>query len=230
MKVLLADDHTLVRQGLSPFIGTLGDQVTILEAETLDDAVSRVQADGPVDLVLLDLNMPGMNRMAGMTRMREAAPDAPVVILTGSIDADDVHAAAEAGASGYIPKTLNATAMVNALRLVLSGERYFPSFAFNAPPRTAAVEEPAGAGAGATGAEAGGDNPLTKLDERETHIVSMMVDGATNKVIARELGLQEVTIKVHTRKIYRKLGAANRSQAIRIIMESGWSARAPHQP
>lgn len=226
MKVLLADDHTLVRQGLSPFIGTLGDQVTVIEAETLDQAVERVSTEGPMDLVLLDLNMPGMNRMAGLSRMRAVAAETPVVILTGSIDSDDVHAAAEAGVAGYIPKTLNATAMVNALRLVLSGERYFPSFAFSAGPRPA--PPPAEDAADATSAgEASLDNPLAKLDERETHIVSMMVDGATNKVIARELGLQEVTIKVHTRKIYRKLGAANRSQAIRIIMESGWNDRAP---
>lgn len=213
-----------------PFIGTLGEQVTIIEAENLDEAIRRVEAEGPMDLVLLDLNMPGMNRMAGLNKMRTVAADAPVVILTGSIEADDVHAAAEAGAAGYIPKTLNATAMVNALRLVLSGERYFPSFAFNTAPRSAGAT-----GVVASGSQAGStpgpmtgvsaDSPLAALDDRETLIVSMMVDGATNKMIARELGLQEVTIKVHTRKIYRKLGAANRSQAIRIIMESGWTAR-----
>lgn len=190
-----------------------------------------VEIDGPVDLVLLDLNMPGMNRMEGLARMRAIAGDTPVVILTGSVEAGDVHAAAEAGAAGYIPKTLNATAMVNALRLVLSGERYFPSFAFNAP-RTSTPQpsiRPATTGTpNATPAiktNVNGDNPLAKLDERENQIVGMMVDGATNKMIARELGLQEVTIKVHTRKIYRKLGAANRSQAIRIIMESGWMAQ-----
>lgn len=228
MKVLLADDHTLVRQGLSPFIGTLAPEVTIVEADTLDEALAKAEAEGPLDLVLLDLNMPGMNRSEGLRRMREAHPKTPVVILSGSIEADDVHLSAEAGAAGYVPKTLNSTAMVNALRLVLSGERYFPSFAFQ-PTREPAASAPASPGTGAAAASSGGDaeNPLGKLDEREMQIVGMMVNGATNKVIARELGLQEVTIKVHTRKIYRKLGAANRSQAIRIIMESGWSEQMP---
>ncbi len=217
MKVLLADDHTLVRQGLMPFIGMLAPDVAIVEADTLDEALARAQTEQPLDLVLLDLNMPGMNRLEGLGRLRQALPTTPVVILTGSVEADDVHEAAEAGAAGYIPKTLNSTAMVNALRLVLSGERYFPSFAFQ-PKRLAEPVAPV--------TPVVSDNPLCRLDERERQIVGMMVDGATNKVIAREMGLQEVTIKVHTRKIYRKLGAANRSQAIRIIMESGWAARA----
>ena len=199
-----------------PFIGLLAAEVAIVEADSLDEARVRAEAEQPLDLVLLDLNMPGMNRLEGLARIRAAMPQTPVVILTGSVAAEDVHEAAEAGASGYIPKTLNSTAMVNALRLVLSGERYFPSFAFHA---ARAPEPPAAPAAPAE------DNPLGRLDDRERQIVGMMVDGATNKVIARELGLQEVTIKVHPRKIYRKLGAANRSQAIRIIMESGWAER-----
>ncbi|WP_343869979.1 response regulator transcription factor [Caenispirillum bisanense] len=217
MKVLLADDHTLVRQGLMPFIGMLAPDVAIVEADTLDEALVKAQAEQPLDLVLLDLNMPGMNRLEGLGRLRQALPSTPVVILTGSVEADDVHEAAEAGAAGYIPKTLNSTAMVNALRLVLSGERYFPSFAFQPKRPVEPAPPPA--------TTAASDNPLCRLDERERQIVGMMVDGATNKVIAREMGLQEVTIKVHTRKIYRKLGAANRSQAIRIIMESGWAGQ-----
>ena len=210
MRVLLADDHTLVRQGLVPFVKMLDADTDVVEASDLTEALAAVEADDAgFDLVLLDLKMPGMRGIEGLKGMRAAVPETtPVVILSGSVEANDVIAAADNGAAGYLPKTLNSTAMINALRLVLSGERYFPSFAFAPRPE-----------GGSGYAE---DNPLSRLEERERTILGMVVDGRTNKEIARALDLQEVTIKVQTRNIYRKLGAANRSQAVRIAMENGW--------
>lgn len=211
MRILLADDHTLVRQGLMPFFKVLDTEVEVLEASTLDEALSvAAQADHPMDLILLDLKMPGMRGVQGLSTMVATYPGIPVVILSGSVDSSDVMSCANAGASGYLPKTLNATAMINALRLVLSGERYFPSFAFGNPGKS---PEPV---------ESSESNVLTQLESRERVILGMVVEGRTNKEIARELDLQEVTIKVQTRNIYRKLGAANRSQAVRIAMENGW--------
>jgi DNA-binding NarL/FixJ family response regulator len=154
-----------------------------------------------------------MRGVQGLLAMRDAQQGIPVVILSGSVDSNDVMECADAGAAGYLPKTLNATAMINALRLVLSGERYFPSFAFAAPRKP--VEE----------APIDEANPLSQLEEREGVILGMVVEGRTNKEIARALDLQEVTIKVQTRNIYRKLGAANRSQAVRIAMENGWRSQ-----
>lgn len=216
MRVLLADDHTLVRQGLIPFVKMLDAEVDVAEAADVDEALkaARAGAVGGFDLVLLDLKMPGMRGIQGLQAMRQVLPDTPVVILSGSVESSDVIAAADNGAAGYLPKTLNSTAMINALRLVLSGERYFPSFAFNAPRSEKAEDGYAD------------DNPLSRLDERERVILGMVVDGRTNKEIARALDLQEVTIKVQTRNIYRKLGAANRSQAVRIAMENGWRNQA----
>lgn len=214
MRVLLADDHTLVRQGLIPFVKMLDTDVEVTEASDVDEALAAAKAGGTFSLVLLDLKMPGMRGIQGLQAMRQALPETPVVILSGSVDSSDVIAAADNGAAGYLPKTLNSTAMINALRLVLSGERYFPSFAFAAP-RPEKSE-----------AAYGDDNPLGNLEERERTILGMVVDGRTNKEIARALDLQEVTIKVQTRNIYRKLGAANRSQAVRIAMENGWRSQA----
>lgn len=214
MRLLLADDHTLVRQGLIPFFKALDAEVEVVEASCFDSALEAARTHGPMDIILLDLRMPGMHGTRGIDTMIAAFPRTPVVILSGSVDSADVVGAIDHGAAGYLPKTLSSTAMINALRLVLSGEKYFPSFAFNAP-RPAPVP--------ATGSFRDG-NPLATLEERERSILGMVVDGRTNKEIARALDLQEVTIKVQTRNIYRKLNAANRSQAVRIAMENGWKA------
>lgn len=218
MRMLLADDHTLVRQGLMPFFKVLDAEVEVVEASCYDEAASKASTEGPFDVILLDLRMPGMNGMNGLAAMVRAWPRTPVVILSGSVDSADVMGAINNGAAGYLPKTLSSTAMINALRLVLSGEKYFPSFAFTAPPAT----PPTAPARGGAPLEGGADNPLNRLEERERTILGMVVDGCTNKEIARALDLQEVTIKVQTRNIYRKLGAANRSQAVRIAMENGW--------
>ncbi|MFA7431030.1 MAG: response regulator transcription factor [Rhodospirillaceae bacterium] len=214
MRLLLADDHTLVRQGLMPFFKALDPEVEVIEASCFDTALEAARTQGPLDLILLDLRMPGMLGTRGIDMMVAAFPKTPVVILSGSVEASDVVGAIDHGAAGYLPKTLSSTAMINALRLVLSGEKYFPSFAFNAP-------RPVAASPAAPFADG---NPLAALDERERTILGMVVDGRTNKEIARVLDLQEVTIKVQTRNIYRKLNAANRSQAVRIAMENGWKS------
>lgn len=217
MRMLLADDHTLVRQGLMPFFKVLDAGIEVVEASCYNEAAAKATAEGPFDIILLDLRMPGMNGMNGLAAMVRAWPQTPVVILSGSVDSADVIGAINSGAAAYLPKTLSSTALINALRLVLSGEKYFPSFAFTTPPAAA----PAGS-SGSGDLEGGADNPLNRLEERERTILGMVVDGCTNKEIARSLELQEVTIKVQTRNIYRKLGAANRSQAVRIAMENGW--------
>lgn len=220
LRLILADDHTLVRQGLLPFLATLDSAVEIVEAADFDEALAKADADKAagqsLSLIMLDLRMPGMRGTTGIQRMMQAHPGVPVVILSGSIEAADVIACAEAGATGYLPKTLSSAAMLNALRLVLSGEKYFPSFAVGTVARPAA-EVPS-----ASSVSPPFSPLLDRLEARERVILGMVVDGATNKEIARALDLQEVTIKVQTRNIYRKLGAANRSQAVRIAMENGW--------
>lgn len=210
MKIILADDHTLVRQGLIPFILQLEPVIEVIEAGDFDEAFAKAEEVDCLSLILLDLRMPGMRGTRGLAQMIARFPDVPVVILSGSVEPQDVVDCADLGAAGYVPKTLSSTAMINALRLVLSGEKYFPSFAFSAPRRTEEAPQFDSA------------NPLSGLEEREGIILGMVVDGRTNKEIARSLDLQEVTIKVQTRNIYRKLGAANRSQAVRIAMENGW--------
>lgn len=207
MDIVLADDHNLVREGLKPFLERLGDSVTVIEASDVDGALAGAANAQDLRLVILDLMMPGMNGFAGLEAMHRAAPGVPVVILSGHLTRSDVLAAIAAGAAGYIPKTISGTALVSALRLVLAGERYLPSAVL----------------AGAEEAEAAAPAPsaFRSLSDREREVLGHLVNGMTNKEIARQLSLQEITVKVHVRNIYRKIGAANRAQAVKIAMESG---------
>ena len=207
MRILVADDHNLVRDGLKPFLYELDPDAVILDAANFDDALVSAKAADELGLVLLDLKMPGMNGLRGVEQMRRAKPNVPVVILSGHVEREEVLAAVRAGASGYIPKTISGQALINALRLVLAGESYLPPSILldNGAP---VAPPPA--------------SPLSTLSARERQILGYLIEGQTNKEIARRLELQEITIKIHLRNVYRKIGAINRAQAVRIAMSAGW--------
>ena len=207
MRILVADDHNLVRDGLKPFLYELYADAEILDAANFDEALVAAKATEGLGLVLLDLKMPGMNGLQGVELMRRARPGVPVVILSGHVEREEVLAAVRAGASGYIPKTISGSALINALRLVLAGESYLPPSILlesGSPER----KTPA--------------SPLSTLSVREREILGYLIEGQTNKEIARRLDLQEITIKIHLRNVYRKIGAVNRAQAVRIALSSGW--------
>lgn len=219
MRILFADDHTLVREGIRPFLCELDADVEIVEADDLSQAKARAVDAGELDLILLDLKMPGMNGFTGVREFAESYPGVPIVILSGHYNRKDVIAALDHGVSGYIPKNIGGMAMVNALRLVLAGEKYLPSEAFSDSatnedasildsPKPAPTQEP--------------DPKFKTLTPREAEILTLLVDGLTNKQIARELDLQEITVKIHVRNIYRKIGAQNRAQAVKATLQSGW--------
>lgn len=211
MQILVADDHNLVRDGLKPFLYELDPDADILDAANFDDALTAAKASDNLGLVLLDLKMPGMNGLSGVEIMRRTRPGVPVVILSGHVERDEVLAAVRAGANGYIPKTISGTALINALRLVLAGESYLP---------TSILVE------GGNGDRKTPASPLSSLSAREREILGYLIEGQTNKEIARRLDLQEITIKIHLRNVYRKIGAVNRAQAVRIAMSAGWPVSA----
>ena len=218
MHVLLADDHELVRNGLKFYLERLASKVTVIEAATFDEALVNSSKAPQLDLIILDLKMPGMNGFAGLELMRERFPKVPAVILSGSVRRGDVLTALAAGAAGYIPKTLSGKAMFNALQLILSGETYVPSIVL--PDR----DSPAGQPDADKGAPATGDNALSKLTPRERDALALLTQGYSNKEIARRLEIEEITVKVHLSGVYRKLHATNRTQAVRIAMQLGWAA------
>lgn len=205
MRVLLADDHKLVRDALAFYCSRLDDDVEVLQAETYDQAAELAAGAESLDLIILDLNMPGNSGFDGLDAMRKRYADVPIVILSGSIRHQDMSNALEHGANGYLPKTLGGDAMLNALRLVISGEKFIPS----------ALYEEAGSGAG----NMPEDGPLSTLTPRETEVLEQLLEGKSNKEIAAVLDLQVVTVKLHMKGILRKLGAANRTHAVKIVLD-----------
>jgi DNA-binding NarL/FixJ family response regulator len=201
MRVLIADDHELLRDTLGMFLGS--EAIDTVLVGTLDDAVARCQSDGPFDLILLDFGMPGMNGLEGLDRARAANAGKPVALISGTAARGVADEALSRGAAGFLPKTLSAASLVNAVRFMASGERYAP------------VEF-------MTSHSHDSFNPLVKLlTPREMQVLGGLAKGKSNKEIARDLGVMEPTVKLHVKTLYRKIGAANRTQAAMIAKESG---------
>lgn len=218
MKILFADDHTLVREGIRPFLNELCAEVEVFEAGSLAAAQQQADGAGTLDLILLDLKMPGMNGFNGIAEFHKSHPDVPIVILSGHYNRKDVIAALDHGVSGYIPKNIGGMAMVNALRLVLAGEKYLPSEAFSDSDANedASILNPVNTEKKEV------DPKFATLTQREAEVLRLLVDGLTNKQIAIELDLQEITVKIHVRNIYRKISVQNRAQAVKATLLSGW--------
>ncbi|MBC7907581.1 MAG: response regulator transcription factor [Rhodospirillaceae bacterium] len=218
MEILLADDHAMVRDGLVPFLERLEPGTTVLEASTFEEALAAARATGNLGMAILDLYMPGMNGLGGLATLRRDFPDLPIVILSGSTKPEDAFQAIEAGACGFVPKTMRGETIIGVLRLVLSGEKYIPPFLFE-------HRDSIGTTATAAAASIPPGSPLATLTPRERDILDMIVDGAPNKVIARALTLQEVTVKAHLRNMFRKLNVANRTEAARVALVAGMTGR-----
>lgn len=204
MRVLLADDHVMFREGMRPFLNSLAESVEILDAGSLNDVMAHLDAGVVPDLTLLDMKMPGMAGAASVAAIKGRLPDKPVVVLSGLVDRELMINSINAGAAGYIPKKLSGAAMVSAIKLMLSGEKFLPVMLLNSD--AGIPEENAHMGMGAR---------KDRLTRRERDILMLLKDGLPNKVIASRLTLSEVTVKSHLCSIFRKLGVSNRVQAIR---------------
>lgn len=202
MRILLADDHDMVRETISAYLQSEGG-ATVTSAVDLPGALGEIADNGPYDLVLLDYNMPGMNGLAGLGTALEANGGKGVAILSGSAPARTAKEALDAGAIGFIPKTMGAQSLLNAVRFMSAGEIYVPVELMRKE-----AEAPS--------------HPLAdKSSPREIEVLDGLCRGLSNKEIARELELQEVTIKLHVRTLCRKLDAKNRTQAALTAKEAG---------
>ncbi|MFS2014552.1 LuxR C-terminal-related transcriptional regulator [Azospirillum sp. CT11-132] len=196
--IVIGDDHPLVQAALRDALGKAMPEVRVIECPDLDSVMTAVgRQPDDIDLVLLDLNMPGTNGFAGLFLMLAHHPTVPVAILSALQDSDTIRRALAYGASGYIPKSLSMPAMADAIRAILSGETW-------APPLSAASSE---------ADEADAARRFASLSPQQLRILTMIVDGKLNKQIAGELNVSEQTVKVHVSSILRKLNVVSRTQA-----------------
>ncbi len=199
MKVLLADDHALFREGVRLVLENLvaGD-LDIVEADGFLQALAAVRQDPGIEIALVDLNMPGMDGFSGIAALKRVAPDLHLVVVSASEDPQDVRRALDAGAAGYIGKSSPSAAMIDGIRSVLAGDT-FVAPAMNLPPSVPL------AGRGGPGG--------AQLTPRQRDVLAMLRQGKSNKEIARDLDLAEITVKLHVTAILRTLGVENRTQA-----------------
>lgn len=212
MKVLVVDDHPLVREGVRHALASLHSDVEVLEAGHAHQAFELADQHPDLTLVMLDLGLPGMPGLAALEELRVRGCAAPVVVLSGSCERADVIAALNTGAMGFIPKLSSSDVMLQALRLVLAGGIYIP------PQALGMLDGPGGVAAGTTAPKS---LQQLGLSERQQQVLALIAQGKPNKVIASDLNIAEPTVKAHITEILRALQVTNRSQAMIVARRFG---------
>ena len=198
--ILIADDHSLVRDTIAAYLETQ-EGFKIFTAADLQSALGVMEGDFSIDLLILDYNMPGMNGLEGLDKARKFYPKTKVAIISGVANRDVADNAMSRGANGFIPKSLTASSLVNAIKFILSGERYIP-FDFGSSEETSTSQ-----------------GEFANLSPRELETLEQLCIGLSNKEIARNLKIHEVTVKLHMKNLLAKLGVSNRTQAALLAKE-----------
>lgn len=203
MKILVVDDHPMFREGLASVLRQWPAVSGVLQASDGEVALSLAAAQPDLAAVIADLRMAGTGGLAVVTHLRRQRPDLPVLVLSSSEEPDDVRRALAAGAAGYCPKSAAPATLLAALQLVLAGEVYVPPLMALAPPTPA----PTGDGSG--------------LTPRQREVLQQLCQGQTNKQIARNLAMQEKTVKGHVSAIFKALNVVHRLQAVEAARNAG---------
>jgi DNA-binding NarL/FixJ family response regulator len=226
VKILVADDHPLLREALLLVLRELEGEVTPIEAAD-GKAVRRVVAERPdLDLVLLDLCLPGVRGLELFEELRRVYPALPLVVLSALDDPGTVKAVLGGGALGFIPKSSSHQVMVHALRLVLAGGRYLPPELMPDLAGYDCTSLPAGAASSGTAETISAE--ILGLTGRQREVLALLAQGQSNKQICRALGLAEATVKVHVTAVLKALKVTSRAQAIVAINRLGTRVGGPN--
>ena len=215
-RLVIADDHPLFRDALRQAVGSVVASARIDEAGSFDELTALLDQDSDVDLVLLDLTMPGISGFSGLIYLRAQFPAIPVVIVSASDDGGTIRQSLDFGASGFIPKRFGVDTLRDAIMKVLGGDVWVPAdtdLSSATDPEMARLRD-----------------RLVTLTPQQVRVLMMLSEGLLNKQIAYELGVSEATIKAHVSAILQKLGVESRTQAVIAAakIESGqWSQGAP---
>ena len=199
IRLLIVDDHFVVRIGLTSALNLEPDLQVIAEARNGKEAVALYQQHRP-DVVVMDYQLPELNGAQATAAIRALDPDARIIILSVYKGEEDVHRAVEAGASGYLPKSAEPRELVDAIRAIRNGDRYFPA---------------------AISAALSQRQARATLSDREHEVLVMIVRGRSNKEIAAAMGISENTVKVHTTRVFEKLNVADRLEAATAAIQRG---------
>jgi DNA-binding NarL/FixJ family response regulator len=199
-QVLIADDHPLFRGALREAVNGLFDRIGVAEAGTFEEVVERLEDAGELDLILLDLQMPGARGFSGLMYLRAQYPSLPVAIVSANDDPAVIRRCMAFGAAGFLPKTLGVEALRAAIGRVLAGEMW-------TPPDVELADEADAEGAALI-------RRLATLTPQQVRVLMMLSTGLLNKQIAFELDVSEATVKAHVSAILQKLGVESRTQAV----------------
>jgi DNA-binding NarL/FixJ family response regulator len=199
-RLVIADDHPLFRGAMREAVGGLFERVDFAEAGSFDDVAKLLDDSGDVDLILLDLSMPGVRGFSGLMYLRAQYPSVPVVVVSANDDPSVIRRCMDFGASGFIPKTLEIDAMREAIASVLKGGVWTPPDVDLDASTDAETVELMGR--------------LATLTPQQVRVLMMLSEGLLNKQIAYELSVSEATVKAHVSAILQKLGVESRTQAV----------------
>ena len=203
-RIIIADDHPLFRNALHLAVTQAVSGATLQEVDCIEQLMQLLVTQGEVDLLLLDLKMPGASGFSALATLRHQYPELPVVIVSATEEAAVVQQAMHYGAMGFIPKSTPMPELVAALHAILAGDTWFPAgISLSAAPEDNIAER------------------LASLTPQQFKVLAMLSEGKLNKQIAYELSVSEATVKAHVTAIFRKLNVKNRTQAVIALSQTG---------
>jgi len=213
MHALLVDDHALFREGMKHLLRHLRPDAVVSQAASVREATEILAREPGVNLVLLDLQLPGMRGLQALHALREFDDEVAIVVLTGTEDGEIVRAAIDTGAMGFIQKSVNPDEMLGAVESVLAGKVYLPESVLD----SVQVAEDHASHQQARLLETLG------ISGRRAEVLSHLATGKSTKAIARDLGISDTTVKTHIQAVYDALNVHSRTQAIYVLARKGWA-------